>query len=85
MVAKTRANLVVRYIDGNSNSFAFVREDEDPQSLVRLDEAIKAQILFLELSDHLMAIPFHNIKSIEVYPKPKRAPRYSIRNVRLLS
>jgi hypothetical protein len=80
-MVKTKVNLIIRYNDGNQDRFALMREEEDSSAVMRVEEALKSNHLFLELRDSVLIIPFQNIKSIEVTPKPKRFPRTAIRNL----
>ena len=85
MARVTRANLTINYVDGRRNRFAFLRQEDDPDAIARIQEAVASKVLILELEDRVMYIPFHSIKSVEVYPKPERLPRHAVRGVRLLS
>ena len=83
-MTKTKASLIIRYNDGNQETFAFRRDEEDSSAVMQVEEALKSNLLFLELNDRVMIVPFSNIKSIEVVPKPKRFPRTAIRNLELI-
>ena len=85
MAKLSKANLVLRYIDGDVNRFAFERDEEDSTVINRLEDALKHNMIILELEDQMMIIPLDHIKSIEVHPKPKRLPKITVRNVKLLS
>lgn len=84
-MAKAKASLIIRYSDGNEDRFALTRDEDDSSAVLRVEEAMKSNLLFLELPDRVMIVPVNNIKSIEVNPKPKRFPRTAIRNLELIS
>ncbi|HSP06415.1 MAG TPA: hypothetical protein VLR94_04520 [Acidobacteriota bacterium] len=80
-MTKTKGNLVIRYSDGSQDRFALARDEDDSSAVLRVEELLTSNLLFLELQDRVMIIPVNNIKSVEVTPKPKRFPRTAIRNL----
>jgi hypothetical protein len=64
--------LQINYVDGQSQKFEHVRETDTAMLISRLQDAIKQTILFIKLENKLLAIPFYNIKSIEVSPPPSK-------------
>ena len=85
MALKRAVNLTIRFVDGTESRFAFTREEDLRGSLARIEKALAANVVVLELEDRVVAIPFHNIKSIEVVPPPAILPDYAVTNVRSLS
>jgi hypothetical protein len=70
--------LQINYVDGQSQKFEHVRETDTAMLISRLQDAIKQTMLFIKLEKKLLAIPFYNIKSIEVYPPPPKLPNTAI-------
>ena len=79
------AGMIVRYVDGNENRFAFKRAEDEASVVARIEEAVNAGVLMIELEDRLLAIPWHRIKSLEVRPTPPKLPRFAVRNAHLVS
>ena len=79
------AGMIVRYVDGNVNKFTFTRKEDEVNAMKRIDEALTANWLVLELEDRALLIPVHSIRNIEVIPKPPSFPSYAIRNVRIVT
>ena len=84
MAAKQVANLTIQFTDGTEERYAFLREDALRGSLARVEEALKANVVVLELDDRVRILPVSNIKSIEVVPPPRMLPEYAVENVRLM-
>jgi hypothetical protein len=70
--------LQINYVDGKSHKFEHVRETDTAMLISRLQDAIKQTMLFIKLEEKLIAIPFYNIKSIEVSPPPSKLPNTTI-------
>jgi hypothetical protein len=83
MAQKTRAAMIIRFVSGKELRFAFDREEDQVQAAQRIQEALSAQNLVVELPDRAMVIPISNIEIIEVYPPPPKWPRYAVRNARV--
>jgi hypothetical protein len=83
MAQRTKAAMIVRFVNGKELRLAFDREEDQIQAGQRIQEALAAQHLVVELSDRAMIIPVHNIEIIEVYPRPATWPRYAVRNARV--
>lgn len=84
MSKDTWAGMIIRYVDGNENRLAFQRAEDESQAVARVEEALKANMLILELEDRVRLIPFHQIRSIEIKPKAKVLPRYAVRDVHIV-
>lgn len=84
-MGKHWAGLIVRYVDGNENRFAFSRAADEANVVARIEDAVNARILMIELDDRLLAIPWHRIKSLEVRPSPAKLPRFALRNAQIVS
>ncbi len=68
----------INYLDGKSQKFEYVRETNTAMLLSLLQDAIKQNMLFIKLEKKLLAIPFYNLKSIEVSPPPSKLPNTTI-------
>jgi hypothetical protein len=79
-----KAKMIVRYVDGQSNKIVFSQTVGDLNALKRLEEAMQANCLLLEMEDRVLLIPIHQIKSIEVSPPPDKLPKYAIRGVSIV-
>lgn len=84
MSEDTWAGMIIRYVDGNENRLAFQRTGGESQVVARVEEALKANMLILELEDRVRLIPFHQISSIEIKPKSKALPRFAVRDVHIV-
>ena len=84
-MGKHWAGLIIRYVDGNENRFAFARAADEANIVARIEQAVDAKVLMLELEDSLLVVPWHRIKSLEVRPAPPTLPRFAIRNVQVVS
>ena len=85
MAEARNAALIIRYADGNVNKFIFTRPEDEVNALQRIEEALKSNWLVIELEDRAFLIPVHQIRNIEVRPKPPTLPKHAIRNARLVS
>jgi hypothetical protein len=48
----------------------------------RIEEALNAKHLLIEVEGKLIVYPFHNIKAIEVFPAPEKLPRIVMKKAR---
>ena len=83
MAQKSRAAMIVRFVNGKELRFTFDREEDQIQAAQRIQEALSAKHLVVDLSDRAMIIPVNNIESIQVSPPPTKWPRYAVRNARV--
>lgn len=79
-----RARLIVRYVDGNENVFTFDQPVKEGAMMARVQEALESQHLVIELEDRVRIIPVHQIKSVEIQPKPAKLPALTVRHARLI-
>lgn len=84
MSESRNARLIVRYVDGQQNKILFSQPTDATNAMKRIEEAIKAQMLILEMEDRVLMIPFHQIKNLEVSPPPKTLPQYTLKGVRVM-
>ena len=75
--------LVIRFVDGTEERFEYARLPQDDASLVaRIEEALDAKHLLVEVEGKLIVYPFHSIKAIEVSPAPAKLPRIVMKRAR---
>ena len=84
MIDKTKGTLTIRFIDGSEQKFEFKRLEESSSIAQRIQDALSANQLLLELEDRLLVVPFQNILTIEVSPPPPKVRGNVLRNVRLV-
>jgi hypothetical protein len=84
MAENRKARMIVRYVDGQSNKIVFSQAIADLHAMKRIEEAMQANCLLLEMEDRVLVIPMHQIKSIEVSPPPDKLPKYAIRGVSIV-
>jgi hypothetical protein len=76
MTERNMGILVIRFVDGTEERFEYARLPQDDVNLVaRIEEALNAKHLVVEVEGKLIVYPFHNIKAIEVFPVPEKLPR----------
>jgi hypothetical protein len=80
-----QGTLIVRYINGEEQRFEYPREDDTLNIASRIQDALNANQLLIELEDSVMVIPFQNVQSIKISPSPPKLPPIALKNVRLVS
>jgi hypothetical protein len=77
--------MIVRLTDGSVHRVRFIPSDEDDLQLAnRIEKALQAHDLVLELGGRLLVIPKHSIVSIELTPAPAKLPAVVIRHARII-
>jgi hypothetical protein len=84
MVDKTRSTLTIRFVNGSEQRFEFARLEDSLSVAQRIQDALSANQLLLELEDSLLVVPFQNILTVEVSPPPPKVRGNVLRNVRLV-
>jgi len=82
MIDKTKSTLTIRFVNGSEQKFEFTRPEESASIAQRIQDALSANQLLLELEDRLMVVPFQNILTVEVSPAPPKVRGNVLRNVR---
>jgi hypothetical protein len=78
--------MVIRFVDGTEEALEHDRLPQDDANLAaRIQEALNAQHLVVEVDGKMVVYPFHNIKAIEVFPVPEKLPRIAIKKAHLVS
>jgi len=81
----TTMTLNVRLVDGSIRRFQFPAENEGDLNLAtRIERALEAHDLVIELGDRLLVFPQHSILTIELTPAPAKLPATAIRHGRLV-
>jgi hypothetical protein len=81
----TKAFLKIRYVNGTEQKFEFTVQAEALNIATRIKDALSANQLILELDDRVLILPFQNIQSIELTPRPDKLPPIALKGVRLIS
>jgi hypothetical protein len=72
--------MTIHFMDGSRMSVTFPKQVKHDESVpVRLERLLEKEILMLEADGALLAIPFANIKYLQVYPAPALLPDYVIK------
>ncbi|MCP4982805.1 MAG: hypothetical protein GY935_20190 [Gammaproteobacteria bacterium] len=72
--------LTIYFMDGSEMSLNFPKQGGNPLLLAkRVQEAIDASQIAIEIDDHLYVIPTNNIKYLHVSPMPEELPETVIR------
>lgn len=78
--------MIIRFVDGTEEVLEIARVSEDDANLAtRIQEALTAQHLIVEVDEKMVVYPFHNIKAIEVLPVPEKLPRFAMKRTHLVS
>ena len=86
MTKQDMGTLVIRFIDGTEVKLQYDRLPQDDVSLVaRIEEALNANHLLVEVEGKLVVYPFHSIKAIEVSPAPEKLPRKVIKKAHFIA
>ena len=82
---KTIVRMKVKFVNGDEENYEFRRQVEDEFQVVdKIQEAMNAKFLMIELQNKVQVIPFHNILSIEFSPPPVKLPDNCIKGVSLV-
>jgi hypothetical protein len=86
MTKNKTGTMVIRFVDGTEEMLEYARFPQDDANLAaRIQEALNAQHLVVEVDGKMIVYPFHNIKAIEVFPVPEKLPRIAMKTARLVS
>jgi len=78
--------LTIHYNDGSKLSLTFPQQADDfSQIASRVQKALDANQLAIEVDGELFVIPMSNVKYLQVNPAPPKLPDTVIRNARLRS
>jgi hypothetical protein len=72
--------LTIHFTDGSKLSMTFPQQSDDfSQIASRVQKALDANQLAIEVDDELFVIPMNNIKYLQVNPVPEKLPDTVIR------
>jgi hypothetical protein len=72
--------LTIHFTDGSNMSVTFPKQAGEPhQMLSRVQKALDANQLAMEIGDELFVVPMNNIKYMQVSPRPDKLPDTVIR------
>ena len=84
MIDKVKSTLTIHFVNGSEQEFEFTRLEDSLSVAQRIQDALSANQLLLELEDRLLVVPFQNILTVEVSPPPPKVRGNVLRNVRLV-
>ena len=77
--------MTVKFVNGSEESYEFPRQIIDESIIAKkIQEALEAQHLVIDLKSKVQIIPVHNILSIEITPPPLKLPPNAIREASLV-
>jgi len=72
--------LTIHFTDGSNLSVIFPKQMDDLHQIAsRVQKALDANQLAIEIGDELFVIPMNNIKYMQVTPRPEKLPETVIR------
>jgi hypothetical protein len=80
----TRNFLTIHFTDGSDLSVTFPQQTDDfHQMAAKVQKALDANQLAIEIDGELFVIPMNNIKYLQVNPAPRKLPDTVIRSASL--
>ena len=80
--------MTVKFVNGKEEHYVFPRqvtEKEDEHIIIKkINEALDAKHLIMDLGSKIQIIPIHNILSIDITPPPVKLPKNCIRGAELV-
>lgn len=75
------------FMDGTKVSLKWPRQaGNDPSTIAtNIKNALEADNLMLEVSDHLMVIPMRNVKYFQITPPPEKLPKGVLKGAHIVS
>ena len=78
--------LTIHFIDGSKLSVTFPQQTDDFSQIAnRVQKALDANQLAIQIDGELLVIPMTNVKYLQVNPAPEKLPETVIRNGALKS
>ena len=81
-MADKKGVLKISFVNGTVQTFEYTRQEDTFSIGGRIKEAIRDNLLILELSNRTLFLPYNNILSVEVSPSPPKLPDTAIKGVR---
>jgi len=85
MNQETKSFLTIRYTNGTEQKFEFMVQEKSSSMATRIQNALNANQLILELEDKVLVVPFQSIQYMELMPLPDKLPPIALKGVRLIS
>ena len=77
--------MTIKLVNGSEESYEFPRQIVDESIIAKkIQEALEAQHLVIDLKSKVQIIPVHNILSIDITPPPLKLPLTAIREASLV-
>ena len=77
--------MTVKFIDSSHENYEFPRQIIDESLLAqKIQEALDAKYLIIDLESKIQNTPIHNILSIEITPPPLKLPQNVFKEARLV-
>ena len=73
-----KRNMVIHFMDGTKIAYDFPKQVEDLLVASRMAKLLENQYVVVEADGAMFFYPVNNIKSIQLYPIPKKLPDYVI-------
>ena len=76
--------MTIKFINGSEENYEFPRQVVDEAIIAKkIQEALEAKHLIIDLQSKVQVFPIHNILSIEITPPPLKLPQYAIKEAGL--
>ena len=73
--------MTIHFMDGTKMGLSFPKQVKSEETVsVRLEQILDKPTLMIEADGALLAVPFSNIKYLQIYPAPPRLPDYVIKD-----
>ena len=82
-----KVRMTVKFVDGSQERYSFDRQITDEEAHVvmkKIQEALDAKPLIVDLGSKVQLFPMSNILSIELEPPPEKLPTICIRGASLI-
>ena len=85
MSDKVIVRMTVKFTNGSEENYEFPRQIVDESIIVKkIQEALEAKHLIIDLKGKVQIFPIHNILSIEITPPPVKLPPNAIKEASLV-
>jgi len=74
-----KVQMTIKFINGSEEKYQFPRQLVDEAIIAqKIQDALEAKHLIIDLKSKVQIIPIHNIMSIEITPPPDKLPPNTI-------
>ena len=85
MSEEIKVRMTIKFINGSEENYEFPRQIVDEAIIgKKIQEALDAKHLIIDLKSKVEIIPIHNILSIEITPPPTKLPPNAIKEATLV-